>query len=86
MYKRQPIRFKYYNDEQVADCGWRCSTHHTFSEDEYIAAPITCKATQWIPTSGGGRLEGSYACQYKTPNGWFDQNHPQLKQEVKECA
>ena len=78
-----PIRFTYHKDENIADSGWRCSTNHTYAEDEYVAAPIRCKASQWIPTSGGGRVEGSYACQYKTPNGWFDSSSEQLKQEVE---
>ena len=34
----------------------------------------------------GGRLDGSYSCQYKTHNGWFDQNDPQLRREVKEAS
>ncbi len=78
-YWETPVQF-YYEDKQ-----WKCRTHHTYSDDEFIAKPITCKAEQWIPTVGGGRVEGSYACQYKTHNGWFDQNHPQLKQEVEEA-
>jgi hypothetical protein len=78
-----PIRFTYRRDEQLAYNGWHCSTHHTFGDDEYIAAPIRCKAEQWIPTSGGDRLAGSYACQYKTPSGWLDADSEQLKQEVE---
>ena len=53
------------------------------SEDEYIAKPIIGKAEQWTPREGGDRKTGSYTCQYKTPNGWFDQAHPQLKEEVE---
>ena len=81
-----PIQFTYHSAENIADSGWRCQTNHTFGDDEYIAKPIRCKAEQWIPTEGGGRLDGSYSCQYKTHNGWFDQNDPQLRREVKEAS
>tara|TARA_R110001592_G_scaffold122423_1_gene329199 strand:- start:12053 stop:12562 length:510 start_codon:yes stop_codon:yes gene_type:complete len=73
-----PIQFRY------ADGQWLAQTNHTpREEDNFWARGIISKAQQWIPTSGGGRLEGSYACQYKTANGWFDQSSPQLKADVE---
>ena len=67
------------------DKGWKCRTHHTPS-DEYHSwnSAIISKAEQWVPIVGGDRK--NYACQYKTKNGWFDQNHPQLRKECEEVA
>ena len=45
---------------------------------------IIGRAEQWTPLVEGGRKD--YACQFKTRNGWFDTNHPQLKREMEEAA
>tara|TARA_R110001592_G_scaffold138966_4_gene358614 strand:+ start:7848 stop:8372 length:525 start_codon:yes stop_codon:yes gene_type:complete len=74
-----PIQFRWDGSK------WVAQTNHTYGEDDYVAAPIVSKATQWIPLQGGDREKGSYACQYKTPNGWFDADSLQLKQEVAEA-
>ena len=71
-----PVQF-YYEDKQ-----WKCRTHHTPGDDESFWNPaIDSRAEQWIPGEGGTRND--YKCQYKTKNGWFDQNDPQLKAEVE---
>ncbi len=73
-----PIQFFYEN-------GWKCRTHHTPSS-EYSSwnRAIVGKAEQWTPGVGNTRTD--YACQYKTKNGWFDSDHPQLKSECEEAA
>ena len=71
-----PVQF-YYEDKQ-----WKCRTHHTPGDDEsFWNSAIRSRAEQWIPGEGGTRND--YKCQYKTANGWFDQNDPQLKTEVE---
>ena len=71
-----PVQF-YYEDKQ-----WKCRTHHTPGDDEsFWNSAIKSRAEQWIPGEGGTRND--YKCQYKTANGWFDQNDPQLKKEVE---
>ena len=80
-----PVEFYYHKDENLADTGWRCRTHHT-PDPEYTHwnRAIIGKAEQWTPLAEGDRKD--YACQYKTKNGWFDADHPQLKQECNEAA
>lgn len=63
---------------------WTCRTHHTFSDDEYIKQPITCKSEKWTPTKGAGRED--YSCSYKTPSGWLDSESKQLKWEIRNSA
>ena len=71
-----PVQF-YFEDKQ-----WKCRTHHTPGDDEsFWNSAIKSRAEQWIPGEGGTRND--YKCQYKTANGWFDQNDPQLKTEVE---
>jgi len=75
-----PVEF-YYKD------GWKCRTHHTPSpEYSHWNRAIIGKAQQWTPSAEGNRVEGTYKCQYKTKNGWFDYNHPQLKKECEQAA
>ena len=64
---------------------WKCRTHHT-PDPEYAHwnRAIIGKAEQWLPLAEGDRKD--YAVQYKTKNGWFDADHPQLKKECKEAA
>ena len=64
---------------------WKCRTHHT-PDPEYAHwnRAIIGKAEQWTPLAEGDRKD--YAVQYKTKNGWFDADHPQLKKECKEAA
>ena len=70
-----PIQF-YYEDDR-----WNCRTHHTpGAEYSHWNSAIVGKAEQWIPLPEKNRQD--YACQYKTVNGWFDQNDPQLKAEI----
>lgn len=66
----------YYEDKQ-----WKCRTHHTPGDESYWNSAIKSRAEQWIPGEGGTRK--NYQCQYKTANGWFDRNDPQLKTEVE---
>lgn len=66
----------YYEDKQ-----WKCRTHHTPGDETFWNRAIISRAEQWIPGEGGSR--SNYACQYKTANGWFDRNDPQLKTEVE---
>lgn len=73
-----PIEFYY-------DSGWKCRTHHTpSSEYSMWNRAIIGRAEQWTPGVGNTRTD--YACQYKTKNGWFDADHPQLKKECEEAA
>ena len=70
-----PIEFYY-------DSGWKCRTHHTpGSEYSMWNRAIIGRAEQWTPGVGNTRTD--YACQYKTKNGWFDADHPQLKKELE---
>tara|TARA_B100000965_G_scaffold342636_1_gene311943 strand:+ start:122 stop:640 length:519 start_codon:yes stop_codon:yes gene_type:complete len=74
-----PIQF-YFEDGR-----WNCRTHHTPGpEYTHWNSAIIGKAEQWIPLPENERT--NYACQYKTKNGWFDQNDAQLKQECNEAA
>ena len=66
----------YYEDKQ-----WKCRTHHTPGDESYWNSAIKSRAEQWVPGEGGTRND--YQCQYKTVNGWFDRNDPQLKTEVE---
>ena len=66
----------YYEDKQ-----WKCRTHHTPGDETFWNSSIISRAEQWTPGVGGTRND--YQCQYKTKNGWFDQQDPQLKEEVK---
>ena len=66
----------YYEDKQ-----WKCRTHHTPGDESYWNPAIKSRAEQWIP--GEGSTRNDYQCQYKTANGWFDRNDPQLKTEVE---
>ena len=71
-----PVQF-YYENKQ-----WKCRTHHTPADGEsFWNSAIDSRAEQWIPGEGGTRND--YKCQYKTANGWFDQNDPQLKTEIE---
>lgn len=64
---------------------WNCRTHHTPDpEHSHWNSAIIGKAEQWTPLNEQERID--YACQYKTKNGWFDQNSAQLKAEIKEAA
>jgi len=73
-----PVEF-FYKD------GWKCRTHHTPSpEYSHWNRAIIGKAEQWTP--GVNNTRSDYACQFKTKNGWFDADHPQLKSECKEVA
>ena len=82
-----PVEFYYHRDEDIAKCEWRCRTFKT-NEPEYTRwdERIRARAEQWTPGLSGNRVDGSYKCQYKTKNGWFDMNHPQLEEELKEEA
>ena len=80
-YWETPVEFYYHKDEQIANCEWRCRTFHTYSDEEHVRPGLKSKAEQWTPTLEGGRT--NYACQYKTKNGWFDQNDPKLKNELE---
>jgi len=74
-----PVEF-YYEDNR-----WNCRTHHTpGAEYSHWNRAIIGKAEQWIPLVEKNRQD--YACQYKTVNGWFDQNDPQLKAEIQAAA
>ena len=77
-----PVEFYYHKDEEIANTGWRCRTHHT-PDPEYTHwnRAIIGKAEQWTPLAEGDRKD--YAVQYKTKNGWFDADHPQLKEELE---
>ena len=71
-----PVQF-YYENKQ-----WKCRTHHTPADGEsFWNSAIDSRAEQWIPGEGGTRND--YKCQYKTKNGWFDQNDPQLKKDLE---
>ena len=73
-----PVQFYFEN-------GWKCRTHHTPADGEsYWNSAIVSRAEQWIPGPEGRR--DNYACQYKTKNGWFNANDPQLKRECEEAA
>ena len=74
-----PVEFYWGGDR------WLCRTHHT-PDPEYAHwnRAIIGKAEQWTPLAEGDRKD--YAVQYKTKNGWFDADHPQLKKECKEAA
>ena len=76
-----PIEFTYYKDENIADTGWRCRTHHTYGDDEHVRTGIDSKAEQWKPTVNGGRED--YECSFQTKNGWFDQNDPKLWSDLE---
>jgi len=67
----------YYEDSQ-----WKCRTHHT-PGDEYSHwhPAIRCRAEQWIP--GPENTRDNYKCQYKTANGWFEHDDPQLRKDVE---
>ena len=82
-----PVEFYYHRDEDIASCEWRCRTFRT-NDPEYTRwdERIRARAEQWTPGLAGNRVDGSYKCQYKTKNGWFDMNHPQLEQELKEAV
>ena len=70
------VRF-YYEDSQ-----WKCRTHHT-PGDEYSHwhPAIRCRAEQWTP--GPENTRDNYKCQYKTANGWFEHDDPQLRKDVE---
>ena len=69
---------------------WTCLRVTNNDEYGYMRQEILAKSEQWIPLEGGDRSD--YKCQYKTANGWFEHDDPQLRSEIaawdnaKECA
>ena len=77
-----PIEFYYHKDENLADTGWRCRTHHTPSpEYSHWRSAIISKAEQWTPLVEGNRKD--YKCQFKTKNGWFEGDSPEFRKEME---
>ena len=71
-----PIQFRWGGDR------WLAQTNHTPRDrDNFWRKGIISKAEQWIPLPGNERSD--YKCQYKTANGWFDQNSVQLKIDLE---
>tara|TARA_R100001460_G_scaffold4800_2_gene13484 strand:- start:8850 stop:9362 length:513 start_codon:yes stop_codon:yes gene_type:complete len=61
---------------------WKARTLH-YGTEEYplpTREGIRAKAEQW--TLGLENTRNEYQCQYKTANGWFDQNDPKLREEL----